>query len=437
MPPRWARHHHRRHHGGWGPQARARWYLRWRLQRRIFLTMATTILVTGLIVGLVVNHGGGSYKRDLKRVGAFVGDRFGHVWDDAKERDDLARAMAEDLDVDLVVKDAQGVTLGTFGIKRCEWPSATVPVKRDGATLGSVAVCTDRHSAGAHVLWPLGIALFVLWFFSNRLARRLAAPMVQLEGVARELASGNYTARVTIDRAMRFGEMPMLASMINEMASRIERQLADQRALLATVSHEIRTPLARMRLLVEFAREGAPPKASQSLEELDQEIVGVDALVSELLAASRIDFGALRRTTLSAHDVALGALERAKLPMTMLDDQAPDATFLGDATLAARAVGNLLENAKRHGGGPVMFRIMLRGPRIAFEVDDDGPGFGPGEERQVFEPFYRGAREEKASGSVGLGLALVKRIAEAHGGRAYAHNREGGGARVGVEFSIS
>jgi two-component system OmpR family sensor kinase len=371
-------------------------------------------------------------------VTTFAGDRFGHVWDDAKERDDLARAMVRDLDVDLVVRDAAGVTLASYGPKACTSPAATIAVRRDGASLGTVGICADRHTARTHVLWPLGVALVLLWGFSNRLARRLAAPMVELERVARELGSGNYGARVTIDRHMRFGEMPMLASMINEMASRIERQLSDQRALLATVSHEIRTPLARMRLLVEFAREGATEKANASLDELDQEIVGVDGLVSELLAASRIDFGALRRTTLSAHDVALAALERARLPMTSLDDQAPDATFLGDATLAARAVGNLLENARRHGGGVQKFRILQRGPRIAFEVDDDGPGFGPGEETQVFEPFYRGRDErEKPSGSVGLGLALVKRIAEAHGGRAYAHNREGGGARVGVEFAIS
>ncbi|HSQ62669.1 MAG TPA: HAMP domain-containing sensor histidine kinase [Polyangiaceae bacterium] len=440
MPP-WPRrrhHHHHRPDGGWGPQARTRWYLRWRLQRRIFFTMASTIVATGLIVGLVMSRSASSYKHELRRVGVFVGDRFAHAWDDPMERDGLAREMADDLDVDLRVEDASGAALGSFGRRACTSPTATVPVKRAGVTLGSVAICVDRHSAGPGVLWPLGIALFLLWAFSHRLAHRLAAPMVQLERVARELGSGNMAARVTIDRDMRFGEMPILASMINEMAERIERQLSDQRALLATVSHEIRTPLARMRLLVEFAREGASEKAASSLEELDQEIVGVDALVSELLAASRIDFGALRRTTLVAHDVAQGALDRAKLPLAVLDDQAPGLTLQGDATLVARAVGNLLENARRHGGGVIKLRVMRRGPRIAFEVDDDGPGFARGEEAQVFEPFYRGSGVgEKPTGSVGLGLALVKRIAEAHGGRAFAHNREGGGARVGVEFSIS
>jgi signal transduction histidine kinase len=82
-------------------------------------------------------------------------------------------------------------------------------------------------------------------------------------------------------------------------------------------------------------------------------------------------------------------------------------------------------------------RVDLREQCIAFEVDDAGPGFGPGEEERAFEPFYTRGRSGRDAGSLGLGLALVKRIAEAHGGRAYASNRSGGGARVGLEIPRS
>ena len=82
-------------------------------------------------------------------------------------------------------------------------------------------------------------------------------------------------------------------------------------------------------------------------------------------------------------------------------------------------------------------RVALRGRFVAFEVEDAGSGFAKGEEKRIFEPFYRRSNGTNADGkSVGLGLTLVKRIAEAHGGRAYAENREGGGARVGVELAI-
>jgi K+-sensing histidine kinase KdpD len=193
-----------------------------------------------------------------------------------------------------------------------------------------------------------------------------------------------------------------------------------------------------MRLLVEFARTEDAEKRDKQLDELDTEVVGVDGLVSELLAASRIDFGALRRTELIAYDIAKQALERVGPKDAILEDRTEGATFLGDATLVARAVGNLLENAKRHAGGAARLRILERGPRIAFEVDDDGPGFSPGEEEQVFQPFYRGKSGGENGASVGLGLALVKRIAEAHGGRAYAQNRDGSrGARVGIELARS
>lgn len=290
----------------------------------------------------------------------------------------------------------------------------------------------------SHAILATFVACAILWTFSRKMSHRIAAPMLEFERVLRQFDAGDLRARIQLtDRRMQVGEMPALGHAINEMADRLEKQLSDQRALLATVSHEIRTPLARMRLLVEFARDDEA-KRGEHLDELDKEIVGVDALVSELLAASRIDFGALRRTELVAGAVAKQALERVGPPNAVLDDQSDGLTFMGDATLVARAVGNLLENAKRHGGGAVCLRVALRGPRVAFEVDDDGPGFSPGEQEQVFQPFYRdSSNKPEKPGSVGLGLALVKRIAEAHGGRAYAQNRPDGGARVGIELARS
>jgi signal transduction histidine kinase len=103
---------------------------------------------------------------------------------------------------------------------------------------------------------------------------------------------------------------------------------------------------------------------------------------------------------------------------------------LADATLLGRALVNLLDNAKKHGGGVEALKVKRENGHVAFEVEDRGDGFAEGDESKVFEPFYR--RGE--NGSLGLGLALVKRIAEAHGGRAYAENRGEGGARVGVEL---
>jgi two-component system, OmpR family, sensor kinase len=113
--------------------------------------------------------------------------------------------------------------------------------------------------------------------------------------------------------------------------------------------------------------------------------------------------------------------------------EVPGTRLVGDATLLGRALANLLDNARKHGQGAEALRLFEREGQLAFCVEDRGPGLLPGEETRVFEPFYRKDRggEAREAGSLGLGLALVRRIARAHGGDTFAENRPGGGARVG------
>jgi signal transduction histidine kinase len=162
----------------------------------------------------------------------------------------------------------------------------------------------------------------------------------------------------------------------------------------------------------------------------------IDALVGELLASARLDFAAMSLHSLDAADVARRALERAGLPPeTMLDagagqgDGEPaDLGFSGDPTLIARALANLLDNARKHGGGAKRLRVRREPAAIAFEVDDDGPGFpAPGVQTS-------GQRPE---GSLGLGLVLVRRIADAHRGSLTLANRPEGGARARLVVAVA
>jgi signal transduction histidine kinase len=302
-------------------------------------------------------------------------------------------------------------------------------------TAGMIAGVHHLVQGGAHHgAYMFAAGIFALWACAGLMAQRVTREWMEIVRVAEDLGRGKLSSRVGLNKTFR-GESHMLARVLNDMAARIEKQMADQRALLATVSHEIRTPLARMRLLAELARDkpgaaGAVPE----IEEIDREIVEIDVLVADLLASSRIDFSAMSPKKLDAVEIARQAMGRASIELEHLEAPAVPVPFDGDATLTTRAVSNLIENARRHGGGVARVTVGNGGANVRIEVEDDGPGFLPGEENRIFEPFYRRPSGKVEAQSLGLGLALVQRIAEAHGGRAYARNRTGGGALVGVEL---
>lgn len=412
-------------------------YVRARLQRRLFVWFGATMLFTVLAVGGVLHatsDGETSWKREAERLQAFANGRFERVWSSPADRDELARAVSRDLDVSVTLEDEAHREIETFGAP-CTGHAFRLPVHRERTPIGYVTFCAQRHRPQP---WKFGLALFVtllvIWIAAMKIARRLSRPMGELARVATELGAGNFSARVRLDDRQRFGETAALAVTMNDMAARIERYLAQQRELLATVSHELRTPLARMRILTEMARgQGASDK---TLDDLDREVMEMDALVGDLLASSRMDFAALEKRPLDAVEAAARALERSGAdPAALVVEREGDAEGApirveADATLLGRALVNLIDNAKKHGGGVDALKVKRENGHVAFEVEDRGDGFADGEEARVFEPFYR--RGE--NGSLGLGLSLVKRIAEAHGGRAYAANRNKGGARVGLEL---
>jgi len=301
------------------------------------------------------------------------------------------------------------------------------------------AVAVGLASFGTEHHWPfwipLCIAVTVLWAASGQIARRLTRPLGELTRVTHEIGVGNLKARAHVN-PWYDGEAGVLGQAINEMAERIERQMADQRELLAAVSHELRTPLGRIRILAELAR--TRPGDAKVVDDLDREVVEIDALVGDLLAKSRIDFSAVARQRLQGGAVAERALERAGVSAEHLAAEPGDLSLDGDPTLLARALANLLQNAQRHGGGVVQLRVRRLGDAIAFEVEDAGPGFPAGEQDRAFQAFHsRPPAGGKEAGGLGLGLSLVARIAEVHGGRAYAENRPEGGARVGFQVSAA
>jgi signal transduction histidine kinase len=274
--------------------------------------------------------------------------------------------------------------------------------------------------------WHAVVALFVLSTMSGMIAFRLTRPLIMVIRVAQDIGDGKLDTRLDVDSHR--GETRLLAIAINEMAERIQQQLKDQRQLLAAVSHELRTPLGHMRVLIDTARDTKDPKP---LAELESEVLVLDDLVGRLLASSRLEFGNLDCRPLDLGELVTDIATSAGVAPEAIE-AIGDVRASIDPTLVRRAVANLLDNARVHGGGAVAVRIERRAGQVAIEVDDAGPGVPADRRADAFRAFV-----PSRAGGLGLGLALVSRIAVAHNGGAWITDRPGGGARVGLTVELA
>ena len=235
------------------------------------------------------------------------------------------------------------------------------------------------------------------------------------------LGGGDLAARVAVQGR---DEVAALAASFNRAAERIEQLVAAHKTLLANASHELRSPLARMRVGVEMLGEHAKPALRA---ELERNVAELDALVDEILLASRLDAVESLEVREAVDLLALAAEECARVDAALEGDPV---TLNGDPRLARRMIRNLLENARRYGGEtPIDVEVRRSADdTMLIRVCDRGPGVPEAERERIFEPFYRPAGARERAGGVGLGLALVRTIARKHGGDVQCVAREGGGS---------
>lgn len=408
-------------------------FVRAKLRRRIFAWFLGGIVTTGIVVTLVMSLVARiqepEWARTWERSRGWIGKQFAKEWNDPAARERYARETAADLEANVDLSDRAGLPLLSTGAP-CEHGMIEAPVKQGDTFLGTVKLCMARpHSPPWRTILLLVLGLTAVWKISGMVARRLARPLDDLTEVVKRIGSGDLKARADLG-CYEPDEIGVVADAVNDMATRIEKQVEDQRELLATVSHELRTPLARMRIINEIARDSG--SSEKTFDELDREVEEMDSLVGELLASSRLEFGQVAKRELSVRDIGTRGAERAGLPATALAVNGEADTISADPTLLQRALANLFDNAKKHGNGADALEVTVSEAEVKFDVLDRGPGI-TGDGQALFKKFNRGQHGEGPDG-LGLGLALVKRIAEAHGGAVWAVSREGGGARVG--FSV-
>jgi signal transduction histidine kinase len=251
------------------------------------------------------------------------------------------------------------------------------------------------------------------------------------------MAAGDLSARAPEPRQQ---ELAALAATFNEMAARLE-DLFDTRAqMVAWASHDLRTPLANIQAMLEALEDGLA-EPGRYLPALQEQARTLGVLIDDLFELARIDAGAL---TLELHEAQLSVLVRSCLRGIEAEAQARSVQLEIDVDDAVtvrcapekveRVLLNLLTNSLRHtpSDGSVVVRVERRPEEVQIVVEDTGDGLGPEAERRMFERFWRGdpARSTANGGGAGLGLAIARGLVEAHGGRIWAENRDGGGARV-------
>ncbi|MEX8492735.1 ATP-binding protein [Sphaerotilus sp.] len=261
----------------------------------------------------------------------------------------------------------------------------------------------------------------------RRLTRRLEA----LERGVEQFGAGDLGHRVD---AAGQDEVAAVAVSFNRAAQRIEDLVHSNRALLANASHELRSPLARLKMALEMM-DGASAEQRDALRhEIRCDIRELDGLVEEVLLASRLDAqGALRVEPVDL----LGLLAEEAARVGAAADGEPVLVH-AEERLLRRALRNLLENARRYGGDEVEAQVLAIGvDEVEVQVCDRGPGVPEAFREQVFEPFFRLPGHAERAGGVGLGLSLVRQIAQRHGGSVRCFAREGGGSCFAIRLPLA
>ncbi len=414
------------------------------LYLRIYLAVLASLAVFALAAGMLWRQMGdsGPAGQAFTLAATFAQNILPAAQSDAASQQAALDKLAANLGADATLYSAALRPLATVGaplpapeagrdssgwVHQMKGPPVWVLKLPDGRWLVA-RLQRERPHPGLGFLGILGLIVLAVGVGAFPVVRSLTKRLERLQRGVESLGAGDLSARVRVEGR---DEVADLAGSFNRAAARIEDLVNAHKALLANASHELRTPLARIRMAIELAQGGADPKRRKDIE---TDIAELDALIEEILLLSRLDAGIDAANANRADEdvdlLALAAEECSRVDGAELEGE--PASLHGDQKLLRRMIRNLLVNAQRHGAPPIEVTLRRTDSGVEFSVRDHGPGIPETDRERVFEPFFRRPGASQAGGA-GLGLALVRQIAERHGGKARCEAPASG---QGSRFSV-
>ena len=394
-----------------------------RLYLRFYVALVASLVLFAVATAALWHFAGGPAERASETLSRLVQNALPNALAPAAEQQEALRRLAAGLGSNVTLYDRNGGVIAAIGqpllAPRASGQPTRLFSRGMGGNVSAVRMADGRllvasvplDIRGTRSIFHLMLLLLIaaVGVVAFPIVRQLTRRLERLQHGVESLGAGDLTARVAVEGRDEIGR---LAGSFNRAAGQIEQLMRAHQSLLANASHELRTPLARIRLAVEMLKTSADAKTKAGLE---QDIAELDALVDEILLASRLDAVKQIQNTEDIDLLALAAEECSRYDDVQLEGT--PITLRGDARLLRRLLRNLLENAKRHGKPPTLMRVTHDDATARLTVWDSGSGPQQAEFERLFTPFYRPSNGRNGPGT-GLGLALVRQIARLHGGEA-------------------
>jgi two-component system sensor histidine kinase CpxA len=296
------------------------------------------------------------------------------------------------------------------------------------------------------ILWTLKLGTVLSAIICFLIAHYLSKPIERLRDATHELARGNLDIRAGDNLGNRRDEIADLVRDFDSMAGELRTLIQSERNLLSGVSHELRSPIARIRLALALARDTDAGERSEMLDRIEQDTIQLDSMLEQILTVARLESGQHkpRFEPLSLNEIVADVLHDANFEAAATDaaiafHDEGDVQVDGDAGMLRSAVENMVRNAIFYSGhgGRVEVRLSQEGGAALIAVRDNGPGVPENALPLLFKPFYRvDDSRGTTTGGMGLGLAIVRNAALAHGGSVAAKNVVPHGLEVDLRLPI-